>query len=179
MDPNADAKSKKPGRSKAKASDTDRRDDQPTATGVIVSDGTGASVAGEISGGEVSGLNVNTPSKSAADGGAGELGAGSLGGQAAGEFIDRLSLDQIHDALTAEQLAFRKAYPNFSAAIDAWMEKGGGEPAGLRVIAKRDGFRRAGVAHTKAPAEHPFEAFPSPELLEALFSEPMLKVELV
>ena len=46
----------------------------------------------------------------------------------------------------------------------------------IRITAKLDGFRRAGMAHTKEPAEYPDNKF-TKEQLAALKAEPMLIVE--
>ena len=47
----------------------------------------------------------------------------------------------------------------------------------IRIIAKKDGFRRAGLAHY-GTREYPAEQF-SAEQLQALLAEPMLVVELI
>lgn len=46
------------------------------------------------------------------------------------------------------------------------------------ITAKRDGFRRCGMAHAARPVEHQDDAF-SPAQLAQLQAEPMLVVELV
>lgn len=48
----------------------------------------------------------------------------------------------------------------------------------VRITAKRDGFRRCGVAHPAQPTEHPDDAF-APEQLAVLQAEPGLVVEIV
>lgn len=48
----------------------------------------------------------------------------------------------------------------------------------IRITAKRDGFRRCGVVHSKAQVEHADGRF-SAEELEILKDEPMLTVEVV
>lgn len=48
----------------------------------------------------------------------------------------------------------------------------------VRIIAKQDGFRRAGMAHTKEPKDYPDNKF-TREQLAALKAEPMLLVEVV
>lgn len=45
----------------------------------------------------------------------------------------------------------------------------------LKIAALREGFRRAGVAHTTAPQEFPADRFTA-EQIEALRREPMLVV---
>jgi len=46
------------------------------------------------------------------------------------------------------------------------------------ITAKKDGFRRCGMAHSAKPVQHNDDAF-SPEQLKQLQAEPMLVVELV
>lgn len=72
----------------------------------------------------------------------------------------------------------RARWPHLIAAVDAFgaANKRGFET--IRITARRDGFRRCNMAHTKAPAEHPADRF-TPEELERLLTEPMLTVELV
>jgi len=73
----------------------------------------------------------------------------------------------------------RADHPYLTAAADAWRAEHGNEPpAGLRIAAKRDGFRRAGMRHPKAPVEHDAAGF-TPGQLDALFAEPNLVVEFV
>lgn len=48
----------------------------------------------------------------------------------------------------------------------------------VRITAKRDGFRRCGIAHPAQPVEHPAERFSAAELAR-LQGEPMLLVELL
>lgn len=45
----------------------------------------------------------------------------------------------------------------------------------LTITAKRDGFRRCGIAHPASPVDHPIERF-SKKQIEALRAEPMLVV---
>lgn len=45
----------------------------------------------------------------------------------------------------------------------------------IRITSKQEGFRRAGMSHTKEPKEYPDHQF-SPEQLAALKAEPMLIV---
>ncbi|RWE51087.1 MAG: hypothetical protein EOS24_33660 [Mesorhizobium sp.] len=73
---------------------------------------------------------------------------------------------------------FQAKFPRLSAAIEAWKATSYEPPVGLRIRSKIEGFRRAGVAHSKAPVEHPLDRWPQPEQLEALFSEPNLTIEL-
>ncbi len=46
----------------------------------------------------------------------------------------------------------------------------------IRIRSKKEGFRRAGVAHSVAPKEYPDDKFSKKEL-QLLKSEPMLFVE--
>ena len=46
----------------------------------------------------------------------------------------------------------------------------------VRIASRRDGFRRAGMAHPEGPVEHPAGTF-SPEELKALKAESMLIVD--
>ena len=46
----------------------------------------------------------------------------------------------------------------------------------IRISSKRDGFRRAGMAHPKGPVEYPDDQF-SEEQLKAMKAEAMLTVE--
>ncbi len=98
---------------------------------------------------------------------------------AAGRIASAEQLDGVADYLKAAEDTFRAAYPKLSAAIDAWQAKGGPAPTAVRIVSKIDGFRRAGMAHSKEAAEHPVESFHAPEQLEALFAEPNLIVEFV
>ncbi|RWB50843.1 hypothetical protein [Mesorhizobium sp.] len=84
------------------------------------------------------------------------------------------------NAAGSAESEFRAKFPRFSAELDAWKAEHGDElPAGLRIRSKVEGFRRGGIAHSKAEVDHPIEAFKSPEQLEAIFAEPKLKVELI
>ncbi|RUY12031.1 hypothetical protein EOA25_04390 [Mesorhizobium sp. M2A.F.Ca.ET.040.01.1.1] len=102
----------------------------------------------------------------------GQGGAGNTAGSAESEAPDVQA-----GSADAE---FRAEFPRFSAELDAWKAEHGDElPAGLRIKSKVEGFRRGGIAHSKAAVDHPIEAFKSPEQLEAIFAEPKLKVELI
>jgi len=48
----------------------------------------------------------------------------------------------------------------------------------IRITAKKDGFRRCGIAHGKEPVEYPDDRF-SPAQLKQLRAEPMLVVEVL
>lgn len=47
----------------------------------------------------------------------------------------------------------------------------------IRITAKIEGFRRAGIAHSRTPTDHADDAF-SEEQMEQLFNEPNLIIEL-
>lgn len=84
--------------------------------------------------------------------------------------------DEALDAQLGEML---RVFPLLLAALRAYRAAHPGRNAtGLRIAAKVDGFRRAGVAHAAAPVEHPAGAF-TPEQIEQLLAEPRLVVELV
>lgn len=48
----------------------------------------------------------------------------------------------------------------------------------IRIISKRDGFRRCGIAHSETPTFHDPAAF-SRDQVEALTNDPMLVVDMV
>ncbi|WP_410499702.1 HI1506-related protein [Chitinibacter sp. S2-10] len=48
----------------------------------------------------------------------------------------------------------------------------------IRITAKQDGFRRAGLAHSASPTDYPNDHFSKEQLL-ALQAEPMLIVEVI
>ena len=48
----------------------------------------------------------------------------------------------------------------------------------IEITSKREGFRRAGIAHSVAPRQYPDAAF-TEEQLQQLRAEPMLKVSVV
>ncbi|MEI9410715.1 HI1506-related protein [Mesorhizobium salmacidum] len=119
---------------------------------------------------------TDTSEKADDQGGAGDT-AGSAGSLALDEALDALGSQGEHLDTEAE---FRARFPRMSAELDAWKAENGDQlPAGLRIRSKVDGFRRAGIAHSKAPVEHQIGAFKGPEQLEALFAEPNLVVELI
>ncbi|CAN7167399.1 HI1506-related protein [Mesorhizobium amorphae] len=74
---------------------------------------------------------------------------------------------------------FRARFPRLSTAIEGWQGSGAPVPTAIRIRSKIEGFRRAGIAHSKTPVEHQLGAFLKPEHLEALFAEPNLTVELI
>lgn len=85
------------------------------------------------------------------------------------------------EGMSAEEAAWR--FPHLSAALQGWIERAAAAEiveAGptIRIAALRDGFRRAGIAHPKEPADRPITVF-TPDQVEQLLGEAMLKVELV
>ncbi|MER8439551.1 HI1506-related protein [Mesorhizobium sp. M1312] len=105
----------------------------------------------------------------------GQGGAGNAAGSA-----ESLTLEDLDKRLGTAENEFRSKFPRLAAVIDAWQAANadGDVPSGVRIRSKVDGFRRAGIAHSKAPVEHRMEAFKGPEQLEALFAEPNLTIEL-
>lgn len=51
-------------------------------------------------------------------------------------------------------------------------------PRKIRIVSRRDGFRRCGVAHPATPTFHPEDRF-APDELERLCRDPMLIVDVV
>jgi hypothetical protein len=128
------------------------------------------------SSGAATGTNSTDDPPESDQGGAGNT-AGSAGSPTLENVVD--ALDGRGEHLDAEA-EFRAKFPRFSAEIDAWKAEHGDElPTGLRIKSKVDGFRRGGLAHSKAPVDHQIEAFKSAEQLEAIFAEPNLSVELI
>ncbi|WP_197716890.1 HI1506-related protein [Mesorhizobium sp. DCY119] len=124
-------------------------------------------------GGDVAALFPNTPQSEKGDGGAPELGASVVPpGHAAWLELEELGEDEA-----------RRRYPLVIEAVQRWAELAGSMgsiKAGptVRISAKRDGFRRCGLAHPKAATDHAVEHF-TPNELERLLAEPLLTVELV
>lgn len=128
-----------------------------------------APVSDVPSSGAATGTNStdDTPREETDQGGAGNV-AGSAGSEA----------PEVRAG--SAEAEFRAKFPRFSAELDAWKAEHGDElPAGLRIKSKVEGFRRGGIAHSKAAVDHPIEAFKSPEQLESIFAEPNLTVELI
>lgn len=119
--------------------------------------------------GAATGTISSIPPESDDQGGAGNT-AGSAGS---------LTVNASAIWLDGGEAEFRARFPCLSTAIDAWEASGAPAPTAVRIRSKTDGFRRAGIAHSKAPVEHAMEAFKGPEQLEALFAEPNLVVELI
>lgn len=102
-------------------------------------------------------------------------GAGNAAGPAGFPFVE-----EAKEAISTAKDKFAKAFPHFAAAMEAWAVKSPNvAPVALRIVSRRDGFRRAGIAHTKEAVDHPLDAFTAPEPLEQLFAEPNLVVQLV
>lgn len=74
---------------------------------------------------------------------------------------------------------FERDFPLSFALLSSFTEIRSMEnPPLVRVTSKRDGFRRAGIAHSSKPVDYrPAEL--SPEQLEAILAEPLLTVEVV
>ncbi|MCZ7886044.1 HI1506-related protein [Agrobacterium salinitolerans] len=74
---------------------------------------------------------------------------------------------------------FERDFPLSFALLSSFTEIRSMEnPPLVRVTSKRDGFRRAGIAHSSRPVDYrPWDI--SPEQLEAILAEPLLTVEVV
>lgn len=95
-------------------------------------------------------------------------------------------ISELHFSETPKPLAldyvakeFAMMFPRLAAALEKWRSTSSEPPRAVRVVAKVDGFRRAGMAHPTTPVEHPVENFAEPGLLEALFAERQLTVDFV
>ena len=111
-------------------------------------------------------LSADTPSLKTADGGSGDPAAPAFD----------LSAWVVEGGIVEAE----RRWPLATAALSAFSETITGEyrePL-LQITAKREGFRRAGVAHSKAPTEHPLTSFTSDQV-EQLFAEPNLVVKVV
>ncbi|CUX41646.1 hypothetical protein AGR7C_Lc100154 [Agrobacterium deltaense Zutra 3/1] len=88
-----------------------------------------------------------------------------------GEHADRYA------SMTREE--FERDFPLSFALLSSFTEIRTMEnPPLVRVTSKRDGFRRAGIAHSSRPVDYrPGQL--SPEQLEAILAEPVLTVEVV
>lgn len=89
----------------------------------------------------------------------------------AGEHADRYA------SMTRDE--FKRDFPLSFALLSSFTETRSMEnPPLVRVTSKRDGFRRAGIAHSSRPVDYrPGQL--SPEQLEAILAEPLLTVEVV
>lgn len=105
--------------------------------------------------------------------------AGTISSDAPSESDDQGGAGNMAGSAEAPTLdEFQARFPRLSAAFEAWKASSYDLPVGLRIKSKIEGFRRAGVAHSKAPIEHALDRWPQPEQLEALFAEPNLTIEL-
>ncbi|MCZ7933527.1 HI1506-related protein [Agrobacterium leguminum] len=88
-----------------------------------------------------------------------------------GEHADRYA------SMTREE--FERDFPLSFTLLSSFTEIRSMEnPPLVRVTSKRDGFRRAGIAHSSKPVDYrPWDI--SPEQLEAILAEPVLTVEVV
>ncbi|MBP1852690.1 HI1506-related protein [Rhizobium halophytocola] len=69
-------------------------------------------------------------------------------------------------------------YPLLVARLKACRETGLTMVSAVRISARRDGFRRAGMSHPKAATDHPPTTF-TEDQLELLLGEPNLVVEFI
>lgn len=116
---------------------------------------------------------------------AGAVASGLLFSEA-GARLEADHVSELHFGETPEPSAFDYAakefatkFPRLAAALEKWRSTSSEPPRAVRVVAKVDGFRRAGMAHPTTPVEHPIESFAEPDLLEALFAERQLTVDFV
>ncbi|WP_421460635.1 HI1506-related protein [Agrobacterium tumefaciens] len=88
-----------------------------------------------------------------------------------GEHADRYA------SMDREQ--FERDFPLSFALLSSFTEQFSMEyPPLVRITSKRDGFRRAGIAHSSKPVDYrPAEL--SPEQLEVILAEPLLTVEVI
>jgi len=150
--------------------------------------GTGESAKDAPPASSPAGTNSTDDPERKSDGGAGHSPAGpaaGLGNMSLADLEQLAARDpdgfaELEKRVDAAESEFRSKYPKFSAAVFAWHATGReDQPSALRIVSKHDGFRRAGMPHSRQPAEHPIEKFSGPEQLEALFAEPNLTVELI
>ncbi|TIW26164.1 MAG: hypothetical protein E5V63_14810 [Mesorhizobium sp.] len=154
------AKALRAAKAKAPAMDAGKEPSAPAA----------APVSDAPSSGAATGTNSTDDPPESDQGGAGNA-AGSAG---SADALFEIPADHL-DA----EAEFRAKFPFLSAAFEAWHVEHEDTPSGLRIKSKVEGFRRAGMVHTREPAEYPAEAFSGPEQLEALLAEPNLTVELI
>lgn len=126
--------------------------------------------ATESIGGDVAVPFPNTPQSEKGDGGVPELGASVV--PPAWRQLEELGEDEA-----------RRRFPLLLDAGRRWAEQAMSMDridAGptVRISAKRDGFRRCGLAHPKAATDHAVDLF-TPAELERLLAEPVLVVDLV
>ncbi|MCR5855991.1 HI1506-related protein [Mesorhizobium sp. J428] len=70
-------------------------------------------------------------------------------------------------------------YPLLFGAWEAWRAASpDAPPTSIQIKSKVEGFRRAGIAHSRTPTEHPIGTF-NPDQVEALLAEPHLTVRFV
>lgn len=92
----------------------------------------------------------------------------------------RAAPEETVQAFSSEEVQFAAKYPKLSAAVEAFRAANPDRrPTAMRIAAKAEGFRRAGIAHSTTPTDHPVEKFRLPEQAELLLGEPELIVELI
>ncbi|WP_422371340.1 HI1506-related protein [Hoeflea sp.] len=67
--------------------------------------------------------------------------------------------------------------PHLTEALRTWSESSSELPKSLVITSKREGFRRAGIAHPRAETEHEFDRFDFDDI-EQMLAEPVLTVRL-
>jgi len=129
--------------------------------------GSGVAIDGSATGTQSGSPNPSEDASQAVTegGGTGASGAGSASAAFA-------------DPEAAVNEAYAK-YPHLFAASEAWRAASpDAPPTSIQIKSKVEGFRRAGVAHSRAPIDHPIGTFDADQL-EALLAEPKLTVRFV
>ena len=116
------------------------------------------------------GGNAAAPAGEQSSEGNGEAGAGKP--KQTGLTVD---LPSWANKLAAENV--RNTCPLLVAALEAWGAENETLPNSLIISSKREGFRRAGIAHTRAEVSHEIGVF-TLDQIEQLLAEPVLKVRL-
>lgn len=140
------------------------QDKDGTSTPAMMTDATNGQSAPEVEAAASGGQRSHSePSQGDRDAGAGDT--AGLGEQPAW-------------MMSREQ--FAAAYPLTLALLEGFTGTGSLEnPPVLRVTAKQEGFRRAGLVHSRRPQAFPLPTDLTPAQVEALLADPMLTVEVV
>lgn len=143
---------------------------------------TAASVppAPDLEGAPAGPLSGNTPQEQTAEGGTGDP-AGPVTDAMIAEGIAAVGPQQeeVASYLEEKRAEMRGEFPLLAKAIDAWLSNHDVPPVAVRIASARDGFRRAGMAHSREAVDHPVSAFADPAQLEALLAEPTLVVTFI
>lgn len=125
-------------------------------------------------------LSGDTPQEQTAEGGTGNP-AGPATDAMIAEGIAAVGPQQeeVASYLEEKRAEMRGEFPLLAKAIDAWLSNHDEPPVAVRIASARDGFRRAGMAHSREAVDHPVSAFADPAQLEALLAEPTLVVTFI